>query len=233
MSGWIILIAIIVLLPAVLLSVPLTFKARGLTMGPQLKLRITWGGGLIAAVMETNGWKTVLRLRLAGITLPSPTSRKKPGTARAAEKSGRQKGRQEKVRKKKQGFSPPALSDVINRQLLAEVVGYLKRLIKSIRLRMQLCGVYGTDDPALTGLIAGLIATLRTKHCNFDLDADFSEPVLDVTGDVSGRVVPGVILWLTIRLLLSKPVRKLWWAQFKKKLTGKRLKKSKEATNHV
>lgn len=231
MSGWIVLIAIIALLPVVLLSVPLTFKAKGRTVDPQLALRIAWGGGLLAAVMATSGRKTSFRLRLAGITLPTP--RNKSVTAKAAKRSGQQKGRKEKARKKGQGFSPPALSDVINRQLLAEVVGYLKKLFKSIRLRLRLIGVYGTDDPALTGLIAGLLATLRTKHCNIDLDADFIEPVLDLTGEASGRVIPIVILWLTIRLLLSKPVRKLWWAQLKKKLAYKRIRKSKEAARHV
>ena len=232
MSGWIVLIAMIVLLPVVLLSVPLTFNAKGRTVDPQLELKISWGRGLIAAVIETNGRKTAFRLRLALITLPSP--RKQPGTAKkAAKQSGQQKGQKEKVGKEKQGFSLPALSDVISRQLLAEVMGYLKRLFKSIRLRLRLSGVYGTDDPALTGLIAGLMATLRTKHYNINLDADFSEPILDVTGETSGRVVPGVILWFTIRLLLSKPVRKLWWTQLKKKLAGKSIKKSKEAARHV
>lgn len=231
MSGWMVLIAIIVLLPVVLLSVPLTLKARGRTVDPQLELGIVWGRGLFAAVMETNGRKTAFRLRLARITLP--TSRKKLVTAKAAKQSSQQKGRKEKVRKEKQGFSLPALSDVISRQLLAEVMGYLKRLFKSIRLRLRLSGVYGTDDPALTGLLAGLMATLRTEHCNIDLDTDFSEPVLDLTGKASGRVIPIVILWLTTRLLLSKPVRKLWWAQLKKKLAYKRIRKSKEAARHV
>lgn len=227
MSGWVVLGAILVAPPVLLLVVPLTFKARGRTVDPQLKLRIAWGGGLLAAVIETSGRKTAFRLRLAGITLPNP--RRQPGAAKkAAKKSGQQKGRQ-----KKQGFSPPALSDVLSRQLLAEVMGYLKRLFKSLSLRLQLSGIYGTDDPALTGLIAGLMATLRTEHYNINLDADFSEPVLDVTGEASGRVVPGIILWLTIRLLSAKPVRKLWWAQLKKKLVGKSIKKSKEAAKYV
>lgn len=99
-----------------------------------------------------------------------------------------------------------------------------------MRLRLRLSGVYGTDDPALTGLITGLMAALHAEHINLDLDADFSGPVLDIAGETSGRMVPIVILWLTIRLLLAQPVRKLWWAQLKTKFNRR---KPKEVAQYV
>lgn len=118
---------------------------------------------------------------------------------------------------------------MLNRQVLAVVLGYLKNLIKSFRLQLRLKGVYGTDDPAVTGMIAGLIAVLRAERIILDLDTNFSGPILDVAGETSGRVVPIVILWYTIRLMMAKPVRRVWWAQLIKNYQ----KKTKEGAQYV
>ncbi|MFZ5633090.1 MAG: hypothetical protein ACOY40_09615 [Bacillota bacterium] len=188
-----------------------------------MEVRLAWGWGLLAAAIGINGRKMSFGFRLAGIALP--VSRKKPGTVRAkkiTKKTGR-KG-------ERHGFNLSAVNTVLNRKLLTVVLGYFKRLFKSFRLRLRLSGVYGTDDPALTGLLVGLIAALHAEHFNFDLDADFSGQIIDVTGETSGRIVPIVILWFTICLLLAEPVRKLWWAQLKTKFIRR---KPKEAEQYV
>lgn len=232
MSVWMVLI-ILVLLPVGLLSVPLTFEAVGClrTEERRLKAKIAWGWGLFAAAIGIDGGKTSFGLRLAGIALPA--FRKKSGTVRA-EKIGKktEKKAEKKAGRKgeKHGFNFFAVNTVLNRKLLTAVLGYFKSLIKSFRLRLRLSGAYGTDDPALTGLIVGLISALRADHFNLELDADFSGPVLDIAGESSGRILPIVILWLTLRLLLAGPVRKLWWAQLKNKLIRR---KPKEAVQYV
>lgn len=229
MSGWAVLILILALLPVGLLSVPLTFKAGGCLRAEdrRLEARIAWGWGLLAAAIGINGRKTSFGLRLAGIAIP--VSRKGPGTVRA-KKTGKKTGKKAGRKGERHRFSLSTVNTVLNRKLLTVVLGYLKRLSGSLRLRLRLSGVYGTGDPALTGLIVGLIAALRADHLNLDLDADFSGPILDVAGETSGRVVPIVILWLTIRLFLAEPVRKIWWAQFKIKFIRK---KPKEAAQYV
>lgn len=232
--SWVFLIfAILLFLLVVLLSVPLTFKARGQTMDLQLDLRLAWGRGLLAAVVETTGRKNSFRLRFAGITLP--TSRKKPDQVRAARKTARQKSRkkEQKSKKDQRGFSLSTLTAVFSRELLAEIRDFLKKLFKFLRLRLQLSGVYGTDDPALTGFLAGSMAALSTGKVNINLNPDYNEQVLDVRGEASGRVVPIIIIWLAVRLLLSKPVRRLWWTQLKKKLAVKKLKKPREDAKYV
>ena len=223
MSGWTVLLLILVLLPVGLLSVPLIFKARGrLSMEErQLESTIAWGWGLLSVAVEIRGKETAIRLRLAGISLPAP--RKKPvneGTARTGKQAGRAGKRTPKHagRNKKHGSGFPSIIGVLNRQMLAAVLGYLRRLLKSLRLRLRLSGVYGTDDPAITGLIAGLITALHAERLNLDLNPDFSGPIIDVAGEAAGRIVPMAILWHTISFFLAKPVRKLWWAMFKIKI---------------
>jgi len=224
LSGWTILLVILVLLPVGLLSFPLTFKARGSLRKEErnLNLQLSWGWGLLSAAVEINGKESAFRLRLAGFWLPVP--RKKPvhiGTTKTGKQTGRagKQAQKHAGRRKKHGFSLFSIIAVLNRQVLATVLDYLKRLFKSLRLRLRLNGVYGTDDPAMTGLIAGLIAALHAKHLKFDLDADFSGPIIDLAGETSGRLIPIVILWHTMSFFLAKPVRKLWWSMFKIKKT--------------
>jgi len=209
----------------VILSVPLTFKAGG-RLGTReqqrLEARLAWG--LLAASVGINGSQKSFGVRLAGIALP--VFRNKQGTARA--KKPRKKT---KARGKKHGLSFSKVFTVLNRQLLALVLEYLKSIFRSCRLRLRLNGVYGAGDPALTGLLAGLLAALRSEHFKPALEADFNGPILDVDLETSGRIVPITIIGLTLRLLLTGPVRKLWWGQLKNKFIIRR--KHKEGAQYV
>ena len=223
MNGWTVLALILAALPVLLLSVPLTCQARGyLRTGEQrLKLWFSWGRGLLAVALEINGSKTSSRVRLAGITLP--VHRIKPGTGLR-----KNKPKDPIKHKKERRLDFSDIAAALNRQFLAELLGYMKRLFDSLQPRLRLSGVYGADDPAVTGMLAGLTATLYAGRRRLDLDADFSGPVVDITGSFKVRAVPIIILWLTIRFLLAKPVRSYWWTRRKKIL-----KQPKEASYYV
>jgi len=218
LSVLIVLLLILLLITGVL-SLPLAFKAGGRLSikEQQLEVRIAWGWRLLVATIGMNRGKTAFELRLAGITLP--VNRKNPGTVKAKEKR-KAAGR----KKKKQGFDFFAVSKMFNRKFLAAVLAFLKRVFRSLRLRLRLAGSYGTGDPALTGLLAGLTAALNAGQVNLDLEADFSGPALDLAGETSGRIVPVVLLYLTIRFLWTGPVRKLWWARLKLKFGRRKIK---------
>lgn len=219
MSIWAILIVMLFVLPLVLLSVPLAFRARGgLSAEEQrLNLKLFWGWGLLALAVDAKGRKTSFSIKLAGIDLPGIN--KKPKAERPKKKNPKKT-----LPKKRPGASLPPITSVLNRKMLAAVLGYLKRLLKSMGLKLKLRGIYGTDDPALTGLLTGVMAALKAEHYSLDLEPDFSGPIIDVSGETSGRVIPTLILWLTLRLILTKPVRRLWWALLKKKITRKKPK---------
>jgi len=214
------MVLILILLSlAGLLSMPLTFRARGrlCTKEQRLDMRLAWGWRLLVANIGINRGKALFRLRLAGIALPA--NRKNPETVRLRKKkaiAGR--------KKEKHGFSIFTISKILSRKFLTVVSGFLKKVFRSLKIRLRLSGVYGAGDPALTGLLAGLIAALNTGRVSLELDADFREPVLDISGETSGRIIPVVILCLAIRFLMSEPVRKLWWAWLKLKFTRRKIK---------
>lgn len=230
MSGWIVLPAALILLPVVLISVPLTFQARG-SLGQdsrRLKSKIAWGWGLFTADVSVDGRENSLRLRLAGISLPATQKKSGPAAAGSDKQAGRERKKSKKQtgRSKKNSLNFTFVFAVLNRQMVAAVLDFLKKLFKSLGLRLQVKGVYGADDPSVTGVLTGIIAALHAEKFNIDLDADFSGPVIDIAGETSGRLVPVVILWHSIRFLLSKPVRKLWWAVLKTKFRRKKIKES-------
>lgn len=234
MSGWTILILVLVLSPVLLLTMPIAFRAGGVISpgGLGVEARVAWGWGLFAATVMKKGNETSIRLGLAGIPLSLP--RRKPGKAGGGDlkkKAGDGKIKKKAGRDGKTGrFGLSTVGAVLNRKLLNAVLEYVKRLLGSLRVRLRLSGVFGADDPALTGAILALMAALHAENINLDLNADFSGPVLDVNGEISGRVVPIVILWLTIRLFLAEPARKIWWALLKSKLAKT---KTKEVAQHV
>jgi len=114
--------------------------------------------------------------------------------------------------------------------LLLAILKTLLSIIKACHLRLQLSGRYGTTDPALTGLAAGLIAALPAEHGSLNVHPDFSGPALELAGKASGRVIPLVMLGLALQLLMAKPVARLWWPGLKSKLTKIKLK---EGVQHV
>ncbi len=225
MSGWAVFILI---LPVGLLSVPLTFRARGCLRTEErwLEAGAAWGYGFLAGTFSLKGRETAFSLRLAGI--PLPLSREKSETVKARSKKVKKKGKKKTGRKEEKHRFNFSAAAVLNREFLGVVLDYLHRLRQSFRIRLS--GVYGTGDPALTGMLAGLIAVLNTGYHKINLEADFSEPALDLTGEISARIVPVVILWLTMRLLLAKPARKLWCPYLKIKLIRR---KPKEGAQYV
>ncbi len=228
MSGWAVFILILVLLPLGLLSVPLTFRARGCLRTEErwLEAGAAWGYGFFTGTFSLKGRETAFSLRLAGI--PLPLSREKSEAVKARSKKVKKKDKKKTGRKEEKHRLNFSAAAVLNRDLLGAVLGYLQRLGQSFRIRLS--GVYGTGDPALTGMLAGLIAAMNTGYHKINLEADFREPALELTGEISARIVPLVILWLTMRLLLAKPARTLWYPYLTIRL---KRRKAKEGAQYV
>ncbi|MEW6727138.1 hypothetical protein ACP3TJ_09205 [Desulforudis sp. 1088] len=217
-----------ILLPLLLLSVPLTFQARGRfgTEDRSVQCEAAWTGGLVAASIAASGGKPSFTLRLAGLPIPVPHG--KPGVG---VKKKQREPRKQKHSGKRQGFPLTKTLALLNQSLLSVLLSYLRKLVRALNLHLELNGVYGTDDPALTGALAGLVAILPRGRLKLDLEPDFTGSVLDVSGTVRARIVPIVILWLTARLLLTGPVRRLWWPKVLK--VFKKGQRIKEVAQHV
>ncbi len=108
------------------------------------------------------------------------------------------------------------MNPYLDRQVFKEVFRYLFRLERSLDLKLSFVGEIGFGDPDLTGYLAGFLAVLNAGQWECNLKTNFTETVLHFRGTVQGRVPPASLIWLTGRLLLSEPIRKIWWSQLRK-----------------
>ncbi len=103
------------------------------------------------------------------------------------------------------------LQDEQNRFAMKEIFRTLGKLFKHIRpRRLKIKGRLGFDDPAQTGQIFGIIGMLMPLYGeHIQLEAVFDEKVMEGELYLSGRVRIGSLLWMALRLVLRKEVRRL------------------------
>lgn len=120
--------------------------------------------------------------------------------------------------RKKPAFSwQEAIELLRDRRLLATAIAFLRCLWRAFHLEVRLAGTYGTDDPALTGYLAALLATMDVDDIVCDLHPDFSCAILDISGSIRGHFIPAQLLALALTFMWQKPVRRLWLAKLKTK----------------
>lgn len=209
MNLLIVTLGVIILLPLALLLVPVTFQAQAcLAEKTAGEARIAWAGGLFAArfVFANSVPDFFVRFGIWEKRLPKAGSRNKQKKISGTKKSNKQ-------------MNFRHVKTFINTSLLKEVCGFLNRFQRSLNLSLE--GEYGTDDPALTGFIAGILAALNSSHCNLRLHPNFSETTLNLRGMIRGRLIPAVLICQFFVFLLAASVRKIWWSALKQKLTIK------------
>lgn len=107
--------------------------------------------------------------------------------------------------------------DLLERNFVNEVFGYLKKIFGILKPRnLYLRGVYGFEDPALTGFASGVISIAKScfPNATIYLEPTFYDEVLRLDFKARGRIVLAPLMYQTIKTVLRKPVRRLL---FKKK----------------
>lgn len=202
------------------LSVPLSFAAEGCYSAGERRVSAWVSWGLLKLKMLFPRGRHSSGLWLAGVRIPVKSRKRAAARVKRAKKREGKRGGLKTLARK-----DPSL---LSRDLLAAATAFLRRCLRALNLRVSLTGVFGTDDPALTGVLTGMAAVLEAANVRLDLTPDFSGPAADLTGTIEGRFVPIILLWLVLGFFLSRPVRRLWWGKVFKKRN-----KTKEVLQHV
>ena len=107
--------------------------------------------------------------------------------------------------------------ELLERSFLNEIFGYLRRIFRILKPKnLYLKGVYGFEDPAVTGMASGVISIAKScfPKANIHLEPTFYDEVLILDFKAKGSVVLAPLLYQTLRTILREPVRKI---VFKKK----------------
>lgn len=203
-----------------LLIMPFDLTARGEWGNSKyFEARLKWAGGLAAIGFAVREGSFNTTLSIGGLTLWRG-GKKKKSVARPEK---------QKPAKKENGFSPPKILGLLSDGELFKVgIAFLKRLVRAFRLDIKLSGSYGTDDPALTGILAGLLALINGDKIKLNVQPDFTKAVIDLQGAMRSSVIPAEILGICLNLLWQKPVRRIWLSVIKTKIRFK-----KEVMQHV
>ncbi len=215
-----ILITLAFLLGLVLL-VPIHFDLLGeYKESLSLQGRVRWAWRVVSLEIIRSEGRFHWTLSLLGLKKVDP---KREGEAVKSEKTLKS----EKSLEKKRGDSINNLSSFINLQLFTAMKDVLHKFVRALHMRLNLSGMYGFDDPSLTGITVGLIAAFNRGKNSIDLNPDFTREVVDVRGSFKGWFVPLQILAIGLVFLFKKPVRAIWWPKIKLK------RKQKEAVKYA
>lgn len=99
----------------------------------------------------------------------------------------------------------------ITKKLIGICYEYFKDIVNIIKPRyINVSGVYGFDDPSITGIVCGIISIINSTIPNsiINVEPEFEDEVYDLKVNVSGRIIGFVILFRTLRFIMNKEVRK-------------------------
>ncbi|MGB7606625.1 MAG: DUF2953 domain-containing protein [Lutisporaceae bacterium] len=124
-----------------------------------------------------------------------------------------------KKREKKEHKTENNLESMFDIKFIKEALEYLKKVIKQVKPKhLHLKGVYGFEDPSLTGMIAGFIYTLQgiVPQSKLQLQPCFTDEVFELEAEMAGEVLLGKIAYDTVRFFLKPDIRKKIFKKSKK-----------------
>ncbi len=135
-------------------------------------------------------------------------------------KSGLIKSQPVKKTEKKRAKRPAARFGRPGRAFFNAVLAFINDLFKSIMPRtFKASGIYSLDDPADTAGVSCLIVLLQVllPGAQIDLQPSFADQATDVEMVTAGRIVLIRLVWLGLKYLLKKEIRRVIFPQRQKK----------------
>lgn len=120
-------------------------------------------------------------------------------------KNKRDKGKKDKKDNNK--------DNLINK--LKDIKKYKEPFIKILSILkpkyFRLEGVYGFEDPSITGMLCGIIAVLPSifPKAIININPDFSDEVIDIETEIKGKIRIILILLIGARLFISNKFKKI------------------------
>lgn len=84
-----------------------------------------------------------------------------------------------------------------------------KLLSHSFPRRCRIRGDFGTGDPMTTGIACGMAMAFLAQETK-EIRWNYLQPVNTLSGEAKGRIIPLTMIYITGRLLLSRPAREFW-----------------------
>lgn len=99
----------------------------------------------------------------------------------------------------------------ITKQLINICYKYFKDIVNIVKPRyINISGIYGFDDPSITGIVCGVISIINSVIPNtaINVEPEFEEELYDIEIKANGRIIGCIILCRTLKFIINKEVRK-------------------------
>ena len=209
--------SLLLIMLLILLLAPIHFDFKGAcTQELELQGKISWAGGLLRLEMVRQEVLRKMSLHAAGIRVKFPEQTKRTSPRK-------------KHRHGRKGINPHDISSLLNRQLLAAIIALISKLLKALHLDLKVSGIYGFDDPSLTGILTGMTAAVDRRNDFVSLHPDFTGSRLEIEGIFRGWFIPLQLAAIATLFLFQKPVRVIW----RPKISFTKKKNHKEVVDYA
>ena len=200
----ILLILFFILLSILLLAlfIPFEYLLNGkIHDSVEGKAEIRWIFGLIKIIICKYEEKPEIKIIICGLNIYNKKLIKRINT--------------KKNKKSKKEHKPRTN---IGKKLIIELFKYFKDIINIIKPKyFRISGIYGFDDPSLTGMLLGLISIIKGAIPNAQIyvKPDFEEENINIEAEICGDIKVCVIGYRTLKLLIKKEVRQILFKKSK------------------
>jgi len=186
------LTAALLVLLILLLTIPLEYSLSAVMKG-SLTANADARWAVLGVSVSAEDWSTRVRMSVFGREI----------RLRRAEKKIRDKTQE----KKRKGWRrKPGI------EFFSEALSFLKEMLEVLEPReMYAKGCYGLDDPADTAALSSLImlACSCMPGVRLELYPVFDSELVDISLLIAGRVVPIMLVFIAVKYLLKKEVRRV------------------------
>lgn len=214
MSFLIIILKIFLILMLLLLSIlvlilfiPFNYFMKGKIdghIGGSVETR--WLFGLVKVIVYKYEDKPKIKIVICGLQV---FSKELIEDNERKEKKPDKKEKSKKKSKSKRSFG---------KDLILEFFKYFKDIINIVKPKyFKISGVYGFEDPSLTGMLLGLISIIKgaVPKAQIYMEPDFEEEFINIEVEINGDIKVCVICYRTLKLIIKKEVRKFLFQKSK------------------
>lgn len=125
---------------------------------------------------------------------------------------------QKKPDKKQKSKKKTKSKRSFGKDLLLQFFKYFKDIINIVKPKyFKISGVYGFEDPSLTGMLLGIISIIKgaVPKARIYVEPDFEEELINIEAEINGDIKVWVICYRTLKLIIKKEVRKFLFKKSK------------------
>lgn len=176
----------------------------------------------LKVIVSYKNKETLFLIKVMGLSIISKKikmSNKKNKMPSKENKMPSKKRKQENVKNEKSNFN---IKDYVQREFLEDSINYIKAIINIAKPKaIKIHGIYGFEDPSLTGVACGIIPIVSNfiPTSDIKLQPVFDDEIIDVYCEIYGRISLLIAIIKTLKFVLKKNNRKKIFKKVKKSET--------------